>query len=107
MPKNIQEERLRWVLPIMHKEEKLKDVLRVLPYGERTLKRWLQLYREGGADALIPKSTAPKTQPNETPIRIKEEVLALRNKTKVCALKLHWKLKKRGLVVPVSTISKI
>lgn len=107
MPKNIQEERLRWVLPIIHKEERLKDVLKVFPYGERTLKRWLQLYREGGRVALIPKSTAPNTQPNETSIRIKEEVIALRKKTKVCALKLHWKLQKQGLSIPVSTISKI
>jgi hypothetical protein len=31
----------------------------------------------------------------------------MRKKTKLCALKLHWKLKKKGLVVPISTIGKI
>ena len=107
MPKNVQEERLRWVKPIIDKEKKLKEVLKVFPYSERTLKRWLELYRSGGAEALTPKSTAPKTQPNETPIRIKEEVVALRKKVNLCAQKLHWKLEKQGLVVPVSTISKI
>ena len=107
MPKNVQEERLRWVKPIVDKEKKLKEVLRVFPYSERTLKRWLQAYRNGGEDALIPKSTAPKTQPNETPIRIKEEIITLRRKVNLCAQKLHWKLEKQGLIVPVSTISKI
>jgi transposase-like protein len=107
MPKNVQEERLRWVKPIVDKEKKLKEVLKVFPYSERTLKRWLQLYREGGESALIPKSTAPKTQPNETPIRVKEEIISLRKKVNLCAQKLHWKLEKQGLLVPVSTISKI
>jgi transposase-like protein len=107
MPKNVQEERLRWVKPIVDKEKKLKEVLKVFPYSERTLKRWLQLYRVGGESALIPKSTAPKTQPHETPIRIKEEIISLRKKVNLCAQKLHWKLEKQGLVVPVSTISKI
>jgi transposase InsO family protein len=107
MPKNVQEERLRWVKPIVDKEKKLKEVLKVFPYSERTLKRWLQLYRKGGVNALVPKSTAPKTQPNETSIRTKEEVIILRKKTSLCAQKLHWKLEKQGLVVPVSTISKI
>ena len=107
MPKNIQEERLRWVLPIIRKEKKLKDILKIFPYSGRTLKRWLHAYRKGGEKALIPKSTAPKTQPHETPIRIKEEVISFRKQEKVCALKLHWKLEKRGLSVPVSTIGKI
>jgi transposase InsO family protein len=107
MPKNILEERLRWVLPIVNKEKKLKDMLLVFPYSERTLKRWLKAYRARGESGLVPISTRPKVQPNETPIRVKEEVVSLRKKTKLCALKLHWKLEKIGLVVPVSTISKI
>ena len=107
MPNNIQEERLRWVYPIINKEIKLKDLVKVCPYSRRTLIRWCQEYRKGGKDALVPKSTQPKTQPNETPIRIKEEVIALRKRTKLCALKLHWRLKKQGLTVPVSTIGKI
>lgn len=107
MPKNILEERLRWVLPIINKEVKLKETIMVCRHSGRSLKRWLKAYRTGGVKALIPKSTRPKTQPNETPIRIKEEVIALRKKTKLCAQKLHWKLKKLELNVPRSTIAKI
>lgn len=35
MPKNIQEERLRWVLPIVNKELKFKEVAKVCPYGKK------------------------------------------------------------------------
>lgn len=107
MAKNIQEERARWVLPIANKEMKIVDMAKVCPHSERSLKRWLSAYRKGGIDALNPKSTRPKTQPNETPIRIKETVIELRKETKLCAKKLHWKLAKKGLVVPVSTVGKI
>lgn len=107
MPKNTQEERWRWIKPIINKEMKLVDVARVCPHSGRSLKRWCALYRKGGMESLIPKSTEPKTQPNETPIRIKEEVVSLRKKTKLCALKLHWRLEKHGVCIPTSTISKI
>jgi len=107
MPKNIQEERLRWVLMVIEGKVKLKDVMGIFPYSERTLKRWLKEYREKGKEGLMPKSTKPKTQPNETSIRTKERVIELRQKTKLCALKLHWRLKKENLIVPVSTIGKI
>jgi len=107
MPESIQEERLRWVLPIVNKEIKLKDMVKVCPHSRRTLIRWCQLYRKGGEAALVPKSTKPKTQPNETPIRIKEEIITLRKKTGLCAQKLHWRLAKQGLVVPVRTVGKI
>jgi transposase InsO family protein len=107
MPKNIQEERLRWVLMITEGKVRLKDVISIFPYSERTLKRWLKEYKAKGKDGLIPKSTRPKTQPNETSIRIKERIIELRKKTKLCALKLHWKLEKENLIIPVSTIGKI
>lgn len=107
MPKNTQEERLRWVEMVENSGQKLKDIIKIFPHSGRTLKRWLSEYREKGDAGLIPKSTAPKTQPNETPIRIKEQVIELRKQTKLCAKKLHWRLEKVGLVVPVSTIGKI
>lgn len=107
MPKNIIEERLRWVKMVEESRLRLKDVLILFPYSERTLKRWLSNYRKDGEKGLIPKSTKPKTQPNETPIRTKEQIIETRKKTKLCSKKLHWKLKKQGIDVPISTISKI
>jgi transposase InsO family protein len=107
MAKTIKEERLRWILSIINKEVKLVEVAKVFPYGKRTLERWVALYKRGGEEALEPKSTARKTQENETPIRIKEHVIGLRKDTGKCALKLHWQMKKEGLVVPARTIGEI
>jgi hypothetical protein len=81
--------------------------MKVCPYGKRTLERWLAACRSGGQDALAPRSTRPKTSPRETPIRIKEAVIALRKRKKVCALKLHWKLVKQGIRIHERTIGKI
>ena len=81
IPNNALEERLRWVLPIVKREIKLTDAAKVFPSGKRTLERWVANYKKGGEEGLKPKSTRPKTQPNETPIRIKEKIIEyLRNK---------------------------
>lgn len=107
MPKNIKEERLRWVLPIYNKEVKLKDAAKLCPHSKRSLERWVAAYRKYGEKGLEPKSTIPKTSPNETSIKIKERVIKKRKETKLCAQKLHWRLKKEGLDIPVRTIGKI
>lgn len=107
MNTTIQMERYQWILPIIEKRLTYGETLKVCPHSKRSLERWIAQYKEYGIQGLIPKSTQPKTQPNETPIRIKEEVVTLRNKTKLCAKKLHWRFKKEGLHVPISTIGKI
>lgn len=107
MPTTIIEERLRWVLPIVHHEVTLKTVASIFPHGKRTLERWVATYKKEGATGLQPKSTARKTQQNETPIRIKEHIIELRKQTKKCALKLHWHMEKEGLMVPARTIGEI
>jgi len=107
MPKTIQEERLRWVLPILNKQTRIIDVSRICPYSVRTIKRWLKTYREHGEQGLFPKTTKPKTNPNETSISIKERIISLRKETKLCAKKLSWKLKKQGIRIHERTIGKI
>ncbi len=107
MAKTIKEERLRWILPIINKEVKLVDAAKICPHSKRSLERWCKLYREKGEGGLESKATIPKTSPNETPIRVKERVIELRKETKLCAKKLHWRLKKQNMIVPVRTIGKI
>lgn len=107
MAETIKEERLRWVLPIAEGRMSINDVMKVSPHGRRSIERWLAAYRGDGENALQPRSTRPKTSPKETPIRIKEQVIALRRKKKVCALKLHWKLEKQGIHIHERTIGKI
>ena len=96
MPQNVKEERYKWIKPILDKEIMIIDMVKICPHSESSIKRWLRAFRGGGISALEPKSTKPKTQPNETPIGIKEMVIELRRKTGLCAKKLHWRLKKEG-----------
>ena len=107
MSQTIKEERLRWVLPVSKKEVRLKDAAAVCPYGTRTLERWVAAYKKHGESGLEPRSTRPKTHPKETPIYLKEKVIALRKQKKVCALKLKWKLAKQGVHLHERTIGKI
>ena len=107
MAKTIKEERLRWVLPIANQEVKLVDAAKVCPYGKRSLERWLACYKKGGDRGLELKSTRPRTNPKETPIRIKERIIELRKKKKQCSLKIQWDLKEEGIDVHYQTIQKI
>ena len=107
MAETIKEERLRWVFPIVRKEARLVDVAAVCPHGKRSIERWVAAYKRGGEAALEPQSTRPKTNPKETEISIKERVIALRKKTKLCALKLHWRLEKQGVHIHERTVGKI
>ena len=107
MPKNIKEERLRWVLPIYNKQIKLVDLAKVCPHSQRSLERWLSAYKQYGLAGLEPNSTRPKTNPRETPIHIKERIIELRRETKLGAQKLRWKLLKKGIYAKERTINNI
>lgn len=107
IPKNHLEERLRWVIPIIKKQIKIKEAALLFPGSKRTLERWLSVYKKYGEEGLVPKSTRPKTAPNETPIRIKERVIEVRNETNLCAKKIHWRLRKEGIDIKERVIGKI
>lgn len=107
MAKTIKEEKLRWVLPVINKEIKLVDIVKVCPYGKRSLERWVALYKKNGEEGLEPKSTEPKTQKEETPIWIKERIIEIRKETGKCALKIHWHLEKEGIDIHERTVGKI
>ncbi len=107
LPSNALEERLRWILPIINQRIKLIDAAKVFPGGKRTLERWVKAYQGNGEAGLAPKSTRPRSQPNETPIRIKERIIELRQNTKLCAKKLNYKLAKENITVSDRLIGKI
>lgn len=107
MAKDILDERLRWVFPIVQKQVKLVDAAKIFPYGKRTLERWVAAYRKRKVAGLVCKSTRPKTSPKETAIRLKERVIELRKEKKRCALKLHWQLEKEGIFLHERTVGKI
>jgi transposase len=107
MPKNIQEERLRWIKPILKKELKIVNLIKVCPYSERSIKRWLAEFRKNGESGLIPKSTRPKTHLKETSIRVKERIIEIRRESKECALKIKWDLGDESIYVHERTVGKI
>lgn len=107
LPDTPLEERLRWVLPIINKEIRLVEAAKVFTGGKRTLERWVANYRQYGEAGLLPKSTRPISQPNETPIRIKERIIELRIETKLCSKKLNYKLKKENIEIHDRTIGKV
>jgi len=107
LPNNALEERLRWVLPITNKQIKLVDAAKVFPGGKRTLERWVGLYKKYGEEGLMPRSTRPKSQPGEIPIRIKERIIELRKEMRLCAKKLNYKLKKENIKVSDRFVGKV
>ncbi len=107
MPKSTKEEKYRWIRPILDKEITIKNMAKVCPFSERSLKYWLANYKRYGMDGLENKSRRPKTNPKETPIRIKERIIELRKKTEKCALKLKWSMEKEGIVIHKNTVHKI
>lgn len=107
MPNSTKEEKYRWIKPILDKEITIKNMSKVCPFSERTLKYWLAAFKKHGMAGLENKSTRPKSHPKETPIRIKERIIELRKETKLCALKLKWDLEEIGINIHHQTIQKI
>lgn len=107
MPNSTQEEKYRWIKPILAKEISIKDMAKVCPFSVRALKYWLAAYRKRGMSGLKNRSTRPKTHPDETPIRVKERIIELRKKKKQCSLKIKWKLEDEGIFVHHQTVQKI
>ena len=107
MPKSTAEEKYRWIKPILDHEISIKNMTQASPFSERALKYWLANFRAYGLAGLENKSTRPKSQPNETPIRVKERIIELRQSTKLCAKKLNYKLKKEQILIHDRTIGKI
>ena len=107
MPKSTREEKYRWIKPILDKEITIKQMALVCPFSERSLKYWLAGFKRSGMPGLENRSTRPKSQPKETPIRVKERIIELRKRHKLCAKKLNYKLKKEGIRINDRTIGKI
>ncbi len=107
MPNSTQEEKYRWIKPILDSQITIKNMAKVCPFSERALKYWLAAFRRYGLAGLQNQSSRPKTNPNETPIRIKERIIELRKKRSKCALKLKWDLEDEGVEIHQRTVGKI
>ena len=82
-------------------------------FSRRHLHRLLARYREGGLDALEPRSRRPRTTPIATPQDVRERVLELRQRLRADGLDagpetIAWHLQREGLRAPsTSTIRRI
>lgn len=105
MPETKQQLRYQWIKPILEGEILIKDVLRVSPFSERTLKYWLERYRENGMSGLLDKSTRPHSFPNQTPTWIEERIKQIREEKEIGGKKIFWELKKERIPVGERTVS--
>ncbi len=95
------------MLPIAKKEIKLADAAKVCLHSKRSIERWLALFKKRGEAGLEPKSTRPKSNPKETPIRIKERIKEIRKEKGECSLKIKWDLEDEHIDIHERTVGKI
>ena len=107
MPNNEQEERLRWISPILAGDSSIKDALKFIPFSERTIKYWLSNYRQYGIEGLRDESRAPRSCPWVTPEETKDKILELRNTYHIGGKKIFWKMRKQGFSIKERTVNKI
>jgi transposase InsO family protein len=101
------------VLKVVSKQATVGEAAAEVGLSRRHLHRLLARYREGGLDALEPRSRRPKTTPNQTPGPIRERVIELRGELRDSGLDagpvtIAWHLEREGHRAPsTSTIRRI
>jgi transposase InsO family protein len=88
----------------------ISKLCREFGISRKTGYKWLQRYRENGAEGLQDRSRRPHTSPNRTPAEMEQKVLALRDKQPAWGgRKINRILQNEGVVgvPPPSTITEI
>ncbi len=98
------------VLKVVSRELSVTAAATAYGISRQQLTRLLRRYRDGGLDALEPRSRRPLTNPRDTPDAVRDRVVALRRELAARGLDagpvtIAWHLGREGLPVPsVSTI---
>jgi transposase InsO family protein len=101
------------VLKVISKQSTAEEAAAEIGISRRHLQRLLARYREGGLEALEPRSRRPKTNPNQTLERVRKRVIELRLQLRgdgldAGALTIAWHLGQEGVRPPSdSTIRRI
>src|SRR4051794_31872971 len=101
------------VLQIVSKQLSVTEAAAEYGFSRRHLHRLLASYREGGLEALEPRSRRPKTTPIATPEEVCQRVLGLRaqltaNGLDAGPVTIAWDLEREGHKPPApATISRI
>jgi transposase InsO family protein len=93
------------VLQVVSKQLTVTAAAAEYGISRRHLQRLLARYREGGLDALEPRSRRPKTTPIATPAPVRERIVELRVGLTADGLDagpetIRWHLEREGLTVP-------
>jgi len=101
------------VLKVVSKQLSITAAAAEYGMSRQHLHRLLRRYRDGGLEALEPRSRRPRTNPGRTPDHIRERVVALRTELVSRGLDggpvtIAWHLGREGLAIPsTSTIRRI
>jgi transposase InsO family protein len=101
------------VLQVVSQQRSVTAAAAEYGFSRRHLHRLLVAYREGGLDALEPRSRRPKTNAAATSVPVRERVIALRAQLTADGLDagpvtIAWHLEREGLRAPsTSTIRRI
>ena len=101
------------VLKVVSRELSVTAAAAAYGISRQQLTRLLRRYRDGGLDALEPRSRRPLTNPRDTPDAVRDRVVALRRELAARGLDagpvtIAWHLGREGLPVPsVSTIRRV
>ena len=107
MPETKQQLRFQWIQPILNKEISIKDIVKVSPFSERTVKYWLARYRSDGFNGLIDQSTRPHHFPNQTPVWLEERIKHLREEKEIGGKKIFWNLERERISIGERTVNGI
>jgi len=101
------------VLQVVSKELSVTEAAARHGYSRRHLHRLLARYRDGGLEALEPRSRRPNTQPTATSEHVRKRIVELRCELTASGsdagpLTIAWHLEREQLRAPApSTISRI
>jgi len=101
------------VLKAVSTQASITEVAAEFGISRRHLTRLIAAYRQGGLDALEPRSRRPHNTPNKTPVVVRDRVVELRRQLTADgldagAVTIAWHLQQEGFKAPApATISRI
>jgi transposase InsO family protein len=101
------------VLKVVARQSSVTAAAAEYGFSRQHLQRLLRRYREGGLDALEPRSRRPHSSPGRTPVLVRERIVAMRTELTARGLDagpvtIAWHLEREDLRAPsTSTIRRI
>ena len=83
-----------------------REVARYTGYNQSTVVRWCNKDPTGGWHEILTRSSKPKTSPKALPRSVVNEIIKERVGKRRCAEHVHHALKKRGVVVSLSSVKR-